>query len=116
MPAAGYAPHSVRKERSTVGTRLSWSAMPTFTVTVEGFERHDGEAPFTYILEAANMGAAQQSALLYHVMFVGSPEDPFLAPSTPDESGEASFRIVHGDQFTFVGEPHHAVYAYNDLR
>lgn len=32
--------------------------MPTFTVTIAGPERHDGEAPYTYVIEAVDLHAA----------------------------------------------------------
>jgi len=40
--------------------------MPVFTVTVAGPERHDGEAPYTYVLHAADEPTARALVLAYH--------------------------------------------------
>ncbi|MBS2531953.1 hypothetical protein KGQ20_04135 [Catenulispora sp. NF23] len=39
---------------------------PVFTVTVAGPERHDGEAPYTYVMHAADERTARALALAYH--------------------------------------------------
>jgi hypothetical protein len=39
---------------------------PVFTVTVAGPERHDGEAPYTYVLHAADEPTARALVLAYH--------------------------------------------------
>jgi hypothetical protein len=40
--------------------------LPVFTVTVAGPERHDGEAPYTYVLHAADEPSARALVLAYH--------------------------------------------------
>ncbi|KAB8191504.1 hypothetical protein FH608_030060 [Nonomuraea phyllanthi] len=42
--------------------------MKTFTVTIAGPERHDGEAPYTWVVEATDMASAMNKALAYHAL------------------------------------------------
>ncbi|GAA2209697.1 hypothetical protein GCM10009850_051560 [Nonomuraea monospora] len=40
--------------------------MKTFTVTVAGTERYDGEAPYTWVVEAPDVANAINKAMAYH--------------------------------------------------
>ncbi|MEZ7127628.1 hypothetical protein ACBR40_20050 [Nonomuraea sp. AD125B] len=42
--------------------------MRTFTVTIAGTERFDGEAPYTWVVEAPNMASATDKAVAYHAL------------------------------------------------
>ncbi|PRX53563.1 hypothetical protein B0I32_127152 [Nonomuraea fuscirosea] len=42
--------------------------MKTFTVTVAGTERFDGEAPYTWVLAASDMADAISRATAYHAL------------------------------------------------
>lgn len=46
---------------------ISLPTLPEFTVTVAGPERHDGEAPYTYCLHAADEPTARALALEHHI-------------------------------------------------
>jgi hypothetical protein len=41
--------------------------MKTFTVTIAGTERFDGEAPYTWVVEASDMAAAMNKAMACHL-------------------------------------------------
>lgn len=42
--------------------------MKTFTVTVAGTERFDGEAPYTWVVAASDMASAIRKATAYHAL------------------------------------------------
>jgi hypothetical protein len=42
--------------------------MKTFTVTIAGTERFDGEAPYTWVVEAPDVASAMNKALAYHAL------------------------------------------------
>jgi hypothetical protein len=42
--------------------------MKTFTVTTAGTERFDGEAPYTWVVEATDVMSAMNKALAYHAL------------------------------------------------
>ncbi|MEH0579060.1 MULTISPECIES: hypothetical protein [Streptomyces] len=46
----------------------------TFTVTIAGPERHDGQEPYTYVLEARAMQAAWAEALAWHMAAEETPD------------------------------------------
>jgi hypothetical protein len=64
--------------------------VPDFTVTIAGSERHDGEEPYTWVLEADDFESAVEKALAHHKesqedddletvwsqCFAGAPENP----------------------------------------
>jgi hypothetical protein len=74
--------------------------MQTFSVTVAGSERHDGEAPFTYCLEANSREEAIQAAIDYHLAEL-------------DEDAVNDLIVIEGE--TYLGEPRGG-YWWNDLR
>lgn len=51
----------------TAHIRLVAPEPSAFTVNVSGSERHDGEKPYTYVLEAASMEAAKLAAYRFHL-------------------------------------------------
>lgn len=70
-----------------------------FTVTVAGSERHDGEAPYTYVLEAHSLVDAWAKALAHHMV----------------EEGDIDAYVVADESFD--GEPGpDDTYGWNDLR
>lgn len=75
--------------------------LKSFTVTIAGCERFDGEAPYTWVLEAPDVTAAIDAAMLYHS--VTQEED--VKDLELDPLG------------TFEGEPSpDCGYSWNDLR
>ncbi|MEV1244509.1 hypothetical protein [Nonomuraea sp. NPDC049750] len=42
--------------------------MKTFTVTIAGTERFDGEAPYTWVVKASDVMSAMNKALAYHAL------------------------------------------------
>ncbi len=42
--------------------------MRTFTVTIAGTERFDGEAPYTWVVEARDVASAMNKAMAYHAL------------------------------------------------
>lgn len=73
--------------------------MTTYTVTVAGSERHDGEAPYTYVLDAESKAEAYARAVAHHI-----------------ESNDDTDSHVVPEQ-SFTGAPgENCGYAYNDLR
>jgi hypothetical protein len=42
--------------------------MKTFTVTIAGTERFDGEAPYTWVVEAPDATSAMNKAMAYHAL------------------------------------------------
>lgn len=74
--------------------------MQTFSVTLAGSERHDGEAPFTYCLEAHSRVEAVQSAIAHHLTEL-------------DEDAADDLIVIEGE--TYPGEPRGG-YWWNDLR
>ncbi|MEU4232017.1 hypothetical protein AB0F17_47660 [Nonomuraea sp. NPDC026600] len=42
--------------------------MKTFTVTIAGTERFDGEAPYTWVVEATDVTSAMNKALAHHAL------------------------------------------------
>ncbi|MFG1966243.1 hypothetical protein [Nonomuraea sp. NPDC049028] len=42
--------------------------MKTFTVTIAGTERFDGEAPYTWVVEATDVTSAMNKALANHAL------------------------------------------------
>lgn len=56
--------------------------MPDFTVTVAGFERHDGASPFTYVTTATDQDAAIAAVLALHKADVGS-NDVIVVSAAP---------------------------------
>ncbi|QFY13171.1 hypothetical protein GBF35_47305 [Nonomuraea phyllanthi] len=75
--------------------------MKIFTVTVAGPERFDGEAPYTWVVEATDMASATNKALAYHALSEDRPlHDLEIVP-------------LH----TFEGPPpENCGYHWNDLR
>lgn len=72
-----------------------------FTVTVAGLERFDGEAPYTWVLEAPDMASAIRKAVAYHAVSV--------------EERVCDLEIVL--RHTFEGlPPANCGYYWNDLR
>ena len=43
--------------------------LKTYTVTLSGPEREDGEKPYDYIVEARNAANAVKQAMIYHLRF-----------------------------------------------
>ncbi|MEO3891684.1 hypothetical protein [Nonomuraea sp. B5E05] len=75
--------------------------MKTFTVTIAGTERFDGEAPYTWVVEAPDVTAAMNKALAYHAL------------SLDQHLSELQIDPDH----TFEGLPHgNCAYHWNDLR
>lgn len=97
---------------------MTGGSLWTFTVSIAGPERHDGEAPFTYVVQARDIPEAYEIALLHHVLT--EHEDIFrLVLSGPDndDHGEPFFTMVEGEHYTFPGiPPETAWYNYIDLR
>ncbi|MEV5559700.1 hypothetical protein AB0L44_39150 [Nonomuraea wenchangensis] len=66
--------------------------MRTFTVTIAGTERFDGEAPYTWVVEAHDVASAMNKAMAYHALSQDQPQcdleiDPlrtFEGPPPPD--------------------------------
>lgn len=42
--------------------------MTPFTVTIAGDERFDGEAPYTWVVEASDVMSAMNKAMVYHAL------------------------------------------------
>ncbi|MEU7860197.1 hypothetical protein [Nonomuraea sp. NPDC049141] len=42
--------------------------MKTFTVTIAGTEQFDGEAPYTWVVEATDVTSAMNKALAHHAL------------------------------------------------
>jgi hypothetical protein len=75
--------------------------MKTFTVTIAGTERFDGEAPYTWVVEALDVMTAMNKALAYHAL----SQDQRLCDLEIDP--------LH----TFEGPPpENCAYYWNDLR
>ncbi|MBB6545696.1 hypothetical protein [Nonomuraea rubra] len=75
--------------------------MKTFTVTVAGTERFDGEAPYTWVVQAPDMATAINEAVAYHAL----TQDQHLADLQIDPLR------------TFEGPPPPSCgYYWNDLR
>ncbi|MGN9847214.1 hypothetical protein ACTMTI_54955 [Nonomuraea sp. H19] len=75
--------------------------MKTFTVTIAGTERFDGEAPYTWVVEAPDVMSAMNKALAYHAL-----------------SQEQRLCDLEIDPlYTFEGlPPENSDYRWNDLR
>ncbi|MDB4873201.1 MAG: hypothetical protein JWL97_4205 [Gemmatimonadales bacterium] len=71
-----------------------------FTVTLAGRERHEGEAPFTYCLEAHSREEAIQAAIDHHAAEL-------------DEDAAEDLIVIEGE--SCPGEPRDG-YWWNDLR
>lgn len=87
--------------------------MPTFTVTVAGGERHDGEKGFTYVLYAPNLPTAQEWMRARHIRDYEEEIDPVTRePRDPD--------VITVRHETFAGAPDWpedtAGKAWNDMR
>jgi len=86
-----------------------------FTVTIAGTERHDGEAPYTYCVEATDMQQAREIVYDYFVEQEGLDIDP-----ENDEYAEPDVEFVEGEWNTFPGAPSWPASmpgrAWNDLR
>ena len=96
-------------------TDIRLPALPVFTVTVAGPERHDGEKPYTYVLHAADLDQARALALAHHIDEDELDVDPHSgAPRDPDAF------VVEGQWDTFTGLPAWPANlpgcAWNDLR
>lgn len=84
----------------TDNTDISLPALPVFTVTIAGPERHDGEKPYTYALHAPDLQAARALALEHHIneqelavdWATGAPRDPDTL-------------VIEGEWDTFEGAP-----------
>lgn len=48
--------------------------MKTYTINISGGERHDGEKPYTYALEADDIDAAKYAAWIFHLWQVEAGE------------------------------------------
>jgi hypothetical protein len=72
----------------------------TFTVTIAGHERHDGEAPFTYCMKARTQQEAIQTAIAHH-----------SAEMDQDEIDD----LIVIESETYPGKPRGG-YHWNDLR
>ncbi|TDB91195.1 hypothetical protein E1264_02575 [Actinomadura sp. KC216] len=48
--------------------------MQPYTINVSGSERHDGEKPYTYVLNAGSLPEAKAAAWLYHLWFAQSEQ------------------------------------------
>ena len=99
----------------TGAPKIPMPALAVFTVTVEGPERHDGEAPYTYVLHAADGQAARALALTRHIRDYELDIDPLT-----DEPADPDAAIVEGPEDTFPGVPEWPAdtpgRAWNDLR
>jgi hypothetical protein len=74
--------------------------LSTFTVTVAGSERHDGEAGYTYALHAPDLATAKQLVLERHIAEHEEDIDLFTGePRVPDVI------VVEGPWDTFEGAP-----------
>ncbi|MGP3963507.1 hypothetical protein ACTWPT_46790 [Nonomuraea sp. 3N208] len=75
--------------------------MKTFTVTIAGTERFDGEAPYTWVVEAPDVMSAINKALAYHAL------------SQEQRLCDLEIDALH----TFEGlPPENCDYRWNDLR
>jgi hypothetical protein len=83
----------------TAHTGLGPAPLPVFTVTVAGPARHDGEAPYTYALHAADQAQAQLIATAWCIVEQELDLDGYGEPC------EADTEIVHGSWDTFDGPP-----------
>ncbi|MFI7148200.1 hypothetical protein ACIBO2_25090 [Nonomuraea sp. NPDC050022] len=75
--------------------------MKTFTVTIAGTERFDGETPYTWVVEASDVMSAMNKALAYHAL------------SQEQRLCDLEIDLLH----TFEGlPPENCEYYWNDLR
>jgi hypothetical protein len=96
-------------------TDISLPALPVFTVTIAGPERHDGEKPYTYVLHAADLPHACTLALAHHVA-----ENELDVDRDSDAARDPDAFVVEGQWDTFPGPPPWPAdlpgRAWNDLR
>jgi hypothetical protein len=89
-----------RYVRRITGHNLpSPTALPTFTVTVAGSERHDGEAGYTYALHAPDLATAKRLVLEHHI--AENEEDIGI----DGEACDPDVIVVEGPWDTFDGAP-----------
>lgn len=84
----------------TEHTDISLPVLPVFTVTVAGPERHDGEAPYTYCLHAADEPAARTLALEHHIA-----EQELAVDWATGAACDPDAVIIDGPWDTFPGPP-----------
>jgi hypothetical protein len=76
------------------------SSAPAFTVTVAGPERHDGAAPFTYVLNAPDLATAERTARVRHAKDCGLAMDASIG-----DQQEPDVITSSGRYNTFDGPP-----------
>jgi hypothetical protein len=87
-------------ERTVTGHDLPpLPELPTFTVTVAGSERHDGEAGYTYALHAPDLERAKRLVLKHHI--AENEEDIGI----DGEACDPDVIVVEGPWDTFDGAP-----------
>jgi len=66
--------------------------MNEYTVTIAGPERHDGEAPYDYLIDAASPEEAAAVSMRAHV--TECEDDPDFDPNTPDIDGLPTYTVL----------------------
>lgn len=88
--------------------------MTTYTINISGGERHDGEKPYTYALEAKDMGAAKYAAWIFHVWQVEA-EEGTLPPRVPGWREDIDVVVIDCEEFScHVGTPFDCPDRYHD--
>ncbi|WP_433435101.1 hypothetical protein [Nonomuraea sp. CA-141351] len=84
-----------------LGCRRKQQVIKIFTVTIAGPERFDGEAPYTWVVEAPDVTSAMNKAVAYHAL------------SQDEQVCDLEIDPLH----TFEGlPPENCGYHWNDLR
>lgn len=72
--------------------------MVTYTINISGGERHDGEKPYTYALEAENIGAAKYAAWIFHLWKVEA-EEGTVPPHVPGGRDGSDVVVIDCEEF-----------------